>query len=103
MQFRVPGAGSHETPGRARRFDALRLPDDGEPEVNNFRTRTLALPGALCLLLAAGCGPEVPTVNFSVILPMTGPAGIYGEEIANGIQLRHEQLMSGDENSPTTS
>ncbi len=97
MRFRVRGTGSHETPGRARRFDALRLPDDGESEVNNFRTRTLALPGALCLLLAAGCGPEVPTVNFSVILPMTGPAGIYGEEIANGIQLRHEQLMSGDE------
>ena len=93
MRFRVPGAGSHETPGRASRFDALRLPDDGEPEVNNFRTRTLALPGALCLLLAAGCGPEVPTVNFSVILPMTGPAGIYGEEIANGVNLR---LTVGD-------
>ena len=97
MRFRVRGTGSHETPGRARRFDALRLPDDGEPEVNNFRTRTLALPGALCLLLAAGCGPEVPTVNFSVVLPMTGPAGIYGEEIANGIQLRQDRLMAGDE------
>ena len=97
MRFRVRGTGSHETPGRARRFDALRLPDDGEPEVNNFRTRTLALPGALCLLLAAGCGPEVPTVNFSAILPMTGPAGIYGEEIANGIQLRQDRLMSGEE------
>jgi len=73
------------------------LPDDGESEVNNFRTRTLALPGALCLLLAAGCGPEVPTVNFSVVLPMTGPAGIYGEEIASGIQLRQDRLMSGEE------
>ncbi|MXZ37295.1 MAG: amino acid ABC transporter substrate-binding protein [Holophagales bacterium] len=67
------------------------------PEVMNFRTRTLVLLGALCLLLTAGCGPEVPTVNFSVILPMTGPAGIYGEEIANGIQLRQDRLMSGDE------
>ncbi|MCY3592435.1 MAG: ABC transporter substrate-binding protein [Acidobacteria bacterium] len=63
----------------------------------NFRTRTLVLLGALCLLPMAGCGPEVPTVNFSVILPMTGPAGIYGEEIANGIQLRQDRLMSGDE------
>ena len=63
----------------------------------NFRTRTPVLLGALCLLLTAGCGPEVPTVNFSVILPMTGPAGIYGEEIANGIQLRQDRLMSGDE------
>lgn len=63
----------------------------------NVRTRTLVLLGALCLLLTAGCGPEVPTVNFSVILPMTGPAGIYGEEIANGIQLRQDRLMSGDE------
>ncbi len=62
-----------------------------------FRTRTPALSGALCLLLAAGCGPEVPTVNFSVILPITGPAGMYGEEIANGIRLRHERLTGGDE------
>ena len=63
----------------------------------NFLTRTLVLLGALCLLVTASCGPEVPTVNFSVILPMTGPAGIYGEEIANGIQLRQDRLMSGDE------
>lgn len=63
----------------------------------NLRTRTPVLLGALCLLLTAGCGPEVPTVNFSVILPMTGPAGIYGQEIANGIQLRQDRLMSGDE------
>ncbi|MXX61528.1 MAG: amino acid ABC transporter substrate-binding protein [Holophagales bacterium] len=63
----------------------------------NFRTRTPVLLGALCLLLMAGCGPEVPTVNFSVILPMTGPAGIYGEEIANGIQLRQDRLTAGEE------
>lgn len=63
----------------------------------NFLTRTLVLLGALCLLVTASCGPEIPTVNFSVILPMTGPAGIYGEEIANGIQLRQDRLMSGDE------
>ena len=65
----------------------------------SFRTctRTLALLVALCLAFVAGCGPAVPTVNFSVILPMTGPAGIYGEEIANGIQLRHDQLLAGDE------
>ncbi len=63
----------------------------------NFRTRTPVLLGALGLLLMAGCGPEVPTVNFSVILPMTGPAGIYGEEIANGIQLRQDRLTAGDE------
>ncbi|MDE2923116.1 MAG: ABC transporter substrate-binding protein [Acidobacteriota bacterium] len=63
----------------------------------NFLTRTLVLLGALCLLVTASCGPEVPTVNFSVILPMTGPAGIYGEEIANGIQLRQDRLISGDE------
>lgn len=68
--------------------------------MNDFRTRTLALLGAAGLLLTASCGPDVPTVNFSVILPMTGPAGIYGEEIANGIQLRHEQLMSGEEELP---
>ena len=74
--------------------------DDGEPDVNDFRTRTFALLGALCLLVTASCGPEVPTVNFSVILPMTGPAGIYGEEIANGVQLRHDRLLSGDEQLP---
>ena len=74
--------------------------DDGEPDVNDFRTRTFALLGGLCLLVTASCGPEVPTVNFSVILPMTGPAGIYGEEIANGVQLRHDRLLNGDEELP---
>lgn len=65
--------------------------------MNAFRTRALALLGAAGLLLTASCGPDVPTVNFSVILPMTGPAGIYGEEIANGIQLRHDRLTAGGE------
>ena len=63
----------------------------------SFRTRTLALLGALCLLVAVGCGPEVPTVTVSAIVPLTGEAQVYGQEIANGIQLRHERLMSGEE------
>ncbi len=65
--------------------------------MKNLRTRTFALLGAPVLLLAASCGPDVPTVNVSVILPLTGPAGIYGTEIANGLQLRHERLAAGDE------
>ena len=63
----------------------------------SLRTRTLALLGALCLLPAVGCGPEVPTVTITVIAPLTGEAAVYGEEIANGVQLRHERLMAGDE------
>jgi branched-chain amino acid transport system substrate-binding protein len=63
----------------------------------SLRTRTLALLGALCLLPAVGCGPEVPTVAITVIAPLTGEAAVYGEEIANGVQLRHERLMAGDE------
>ena len=59
--------------------------------------RTLALLGALCLLPAVGCGPEVPTVTITAIAPLTGEAAVYGQEIANGIQLRHERLMAGDE------
>lgn len=63
----------------------------------SFRTRILALLGALCLLVAVGCGPEVPTVTVSAIVPLTGEAQVYGQEIANGIQLRHERLMAGEE------
>ena len=63
----------------------------------SLRTRTLALLGALCLLVAVGCGPEVPTVTVSAIVPLTGEAQVYGQEIANGIQLRHERLMAGEE------
>lgn len=63
----------------------------------SLRTRALALLGALCLLPAVGCGPEVPTVNITAVVPLTGEGQIYGQEIANGIQLRHEHLMAGDE------
>ena len=63
----------------------------------NLRNRGLALLGALCLLPAVGCGPEVPTVTITAIAPLTGEAAVYGEEIANGIQLRYERLMAGDE------
>ncbi|MCY3972274.1 MAG: ABC transporter substrate-binding protein [Acidobacteria bacterium] len=62
-----------------------------------MRTRTLALLGALCLLPAVGCGPEVPTVTITAIAPLTGEAQVYGQEIANGMQLRHERLLAGDE------
>jgi branched-chain amino acid transport system substrate-binding protein len=55
------------------------------------------LLGALCLLPAIGCGPEVPTVTITAVAPLTGEASIYGQEIANGIQLRHERLMAGEE------
>ncbi len=63
----------------------------------SLRTRTLALLAALCLLPAIGCGPEVPTVTITAIAPLTGEAQVYGQEIANGIQLRHERLQAGDE------
>ncbi len=63
----------------------------------SLRTRTLALLAALCLLPAIGCGPEVPTVTITAIAPLTGEAQVYGQEIANGLQLRHEQLEAGDE------
>ncbi len=63
----------------------------------SLRTRILALLAALCLLPAIGCGPEVPTVTITAIAPLTGEAQVYGKEIANGIQLRHEQLEAGDE------
>lgn len=63
----------------------------------SLRTRTLALLGALSLLLAVGCGPEVPTVTITAIAPLTGEAQAYGQEIANGMQLRHERLLAGDE------
>ena len=63
----------------------------------SLRTRTLALLGALCLLPAVGCGPEVPTVTITAIAPLTGEAQVYGQEIANGMQLRHERLLAGDE------
>jgi branched-chain amino acid transport system substrate-binding protein len=63
----------------------------------SLRTRTLVLLGALCLLPVVGCGPEVPTVNITTIVPLTGAAAVYGKEIANGVQLRHERLMAGDE------
>lgn len=63
----------------------------------SLRTRTLSLLGALCLLPAVGCGPEVPTVTITAIAPLTGEAQIYGQEIANGIQLRHERLLADDE------
>ncbi len=63
----------------------------------SLRKRTLVLLGALCLLPAIGCGPEVPTVTITAIAPLTGEAAVYGQEIANGIQLRHERLMAGDE------
>ena len=62
-----------------------------------MRTRSLLLLGALCPLLAVGCGPEVPTVNFAIILPLTGQAAVYGQDVANGVQLRHERLLAGDE------
>lgn len=64
----------------------------------SLRERTPVLLGALCLLPAVGCGPEVPTVTITAIAPLTGEAAVYGEEIANGIQLRHERLMASDEN-----
>lgn len=63
----------------------------------SMRTRSLLLLGALCPLLAVGCGPEVPTVNFAIIMPLTGEAGVYGQDVAAGIQLRHERLLAGDE------
>ncbi|MCY3926824.1 MAG: ABC transporter substrate-binding protein [Acidobacteria bacterium] len=63
----------------------------------SLRTRTLALLGAFCLLPAVGCGPEVPTVTITAIAPLTGEAQVYGQEIANGMQLRHERLLAGDE------
>lgn len=63
----------------------------------SLRTRTLALLGALCLLPAVGCGPEVPTVTITAIAPLTGEAQVYGQEIVNGMQLRHERLLAGDE------
>ncbi len=59
--------------------------------------RTHLLLGVLCLLPAVGCGPEVPTVTITAIAPLTGEAAVYGQEIANGIQLRHERLLAGDE------
>lgn len=63
----------------------------------SLRKRTLVLLGALCLLPAVGCGPEVPTVTITAVAPLTGEAAVYGQEIANGIQLRHERLMAGEE------
>lgn len=63
----------------------------------SLRTRTLALLGALCLLPAVGCGPEVPTVTITAIAPLTGEAQVYGQEIANGMQLRHERLLADEE------
>ncbi len=59
--------------------------------------RFLSLALGSLLALAVGCGPAVPTVDISVILPLTGPSGIYGTEIANGVRLRHELLLGGDE------
>ena len=59
--------------------------------------RTLMLLGAFSLLPAVGCGPEVPTVTITAVAPLTGEAAVYGQEIANGIQLRHERLMAGEE------
>ena len=59
--------------------------------------RTLVLLGAFSLLPAVGCGPEVPTVTITAVAPLTGEAAVYGQEIANGIQLRHERLMAGEE------
>ena len=63
----------------------------------SLRKRTLVLLAALCLLPAVGCGPEVPTVTITAVAPLTGEAAVYGQEIANGIQLRHERLMAGEE------
>ncbi len=63
----------------------------------SLRERTLVLLGVLCLLPAVGCGPEVPTVTITAVAPLTGEAAVYGQEIANGIQLRHERLMAGEE------
>ncbi len=63
----------------------------------SLRNGTLVLLGALCLLPVVGCGPEVPTVTITAIAPLTGEAAVYGQEIANGIQLRYERLMAGDE------
>ena len=63
----------------------------------SLRKRTLVLLGALSLLPAVGCGPEVPTVTITAVAPLTGEAAVYGQEIANGIQLRHERLMAGEE------
>lgn len=63
----------------------------------SLRKRTLVLLGAFSLLPAVGCGPEVPTVTITAVAPLTGEAAVYGQEIANGIQLRHERLMAGEE------
>ncbi len=63
----------------------------------SLRKRSLVLLGALSLLPAVGCGPEVPTVTITAVAPLTGEAAVYGQEIANGIQLRHERLMAGEE------
>lgn len=62
-----------------------------------MRTRTLTLLGTLCLLPVVGCGPEVPSVTITAIAPLTGEAQVYGQEIANGMRLRHERLLEGDE------
>ena len=63
----------------------------------SLRKRTLVLLGAFSLLPAVGCGPEVPTVTITAVAPLTGEAAVYGQEIANGIQLRHERLVAGEE------
>ncbi len=65
--------------------------------MNAFRTRIPLLSGALVFAIATGCGPAVPTVDIAAILPLTGEAAVYGEDIRNGIVMRHEELLAGAE------
>jgi branched-chain amino acid transport system substrate-binding protein len=52
------------------------------------------LPPALCAaLVLVGCRGG-SSIEFGAILPITGPAGVYGESVRKGIELAYEQVVA---------
>lgn len=54
----------------------------------------------LCSMLLAGCaplaGPAEKPIKIGAILPLTGPAAVWGENIRNGMLLAQEDLAKQD-------